>query len=80
MFDIHKRDHVWLVKWFSSILMVVTMALASANMYPLNIYVGLVASLGWVYVSIKWNDRALIILNAVAILVYLIGALNINNQ
>lgn len=80
MVDIHKRDHVWLIKWLSSIVMVVTMALTSANMYPLNIYMGLLASFGWSYVSIRWNDRALIILNAVAILVYFIGVLHVYNQ
>jgi len=76
MIDIHKKDHVWLVKWISSILMVVTMALTSANMYPMNIYIGLIASFGWTYVSLKWNDRALIILNTVAIIVYLTGVLH----
>jgi len=41
---------------------------------------GLLASFGWSYVSIRWNDRALIILNAVAILVYFIGVLHVYNQ
>lgn len=75
--DIHKRDHVYVVKWFSSITMIVTMALHSANIYPINVYLGLISSIGWAYVSIKWKDRSLILLNAVAVCIYLVGALNV---
>lgn len=74
--DIHKRDHVYVVKWFSSIVMIFSMALNSANIYPLNVYLGLLSSAGWAYVSIKWKDRALIILNALAVAIYLSGVLN----
>jgi len=71
--DIHKRDHVWLVKWISSILMVVTMALTAANIFPLNITLGVISSIGWLYVSLRWSDRSLIILNSTAVFIYTLG-------
>lgn len=75
--DIHERNHVWYVKWISSVLMIITMTMTAANIYPLNIILGLISSIGWTYVSIRWNDRALIILNAIAVGIYLVGTLNV---
>lgn len=75
--DIHERNHVWYVKWISSVLMIITMCLTAANIYPHNIILGLVSSIGWTYVSIRWQDRALIILNAIAVGIYLVGTLNV---
>ena len=75
--DIHKRDHVWYVKWASSILMIITMSLTAVNIYPYNVFLGLISSIGWTYVSIRWNDRALIILNTIAVGIYLVGTLNV---
>ena len=74
--DIHKINHVWYVKWASSILMIITMSLTSVNIYPFNVYLGLISSMGWTYVSIRWNDRALIILNTIAVGIYLVGTLS----
>lgn len=75
--DIHARNHVWYIKWISSVLMIITMTMTAANIYPLNIILGLISSIGWTYVSIRWNDRALIILNAIAVGIYLVGTLNV---
>lgn len=74
--NIHKRDHVWLVKWISSILMIIAMSMTSANVYPYNVFIGLCASIGWTYVGVMWKDRALIMLNAIAVGIYLIGTFN----
>jgi hypothetical protein len=75
--DIHKRDHVWYVKWFSTISMIITMSLTSVNMYPFNIMLGLISSIGWTYVGIRWNDRAIIMLNTIAVGIYLVGTLKV---
>lgn len=71
--DIHKRDHVWIIKWISSILMVTTMALTAANIFPLNVQLGLISSIGWLYVSVRWSDRSLIVLNSTAVFIYTLG-------
>lgn len=71
--DIHKRDHIWIIKWISSILMVTTMALTAANIFPLNVQLGLISSIGWLYVSVRWSDRSLIVLNSTAVFIYTLG-------
>ena len=39
----------------------------SNNVYPLNIFVHMVGLIGWLIVALMWNDRALIIINAVGV-------------
>ena len=48
-------------------VLLVCMLLTSNNIYPLNIFVHMLGLIGWLIVSIMWNDRALIIINAVGI-------------
>lgn len=74
--DIHARNHVWYIKWVSTILMIITMSMTASNIYPLNIILGLISSIGWTYVGIRWNDRAIIMLNTIAVGIYLIGILS----
>lgn len=75
--DIHARNHVWYIKWVSTILMIITMSMTASNIYPLNIILGLISSVGWTYVGIRWNDRAIIMLNTIAVGIYLIGILSV---
>ena len=71
-----KGDLSWYIKWVSSIFIIVGMALTSANIFPLNIYVHGIGVTGWLVVGMLWHDRALIFLNGVAIFVYATGLLN----
>ena len=71
-----KGDLSWYIKWVSSIFIIVGMALTSANIFPLNIYIHGIGVTGWLIVGMLWHDRALIFLNAVAIFVYATGILN----
>ena len=71
-----KGDLSWYIKWVSSIFIIVGMALTSANIFPLNIYVHGIGVTGWLVVGMLWHDRALIFLNAVAIFTYATGLLN----
>tara|TARA_B100001094_G_scaffold73087_1_gene69347 strand:- start:61 stop:372 length:312 start_codon:yes stop_codon:yes gene_type:complete len=71
-----KGDLSWYIKWISSIFIIMGMALTSANIFPLNIYVHGVGVTGWLVVGMLWHDRALIFLNGVAIFVYATGLLN----
>ena len=70
------REHhqlVWYVKWTSSIVMVMAMIATSNNLYPYNMVLQFIGCLGWLWVSIMWNDRALIVVNAVAIAIFVNG-------
>ena len=68
-----KGDLSWYIKWAASAFLIVGMILASANLYPYNIMVASVGVLGWLIVGMLWHDRALIVLNAVSLAIYLMG-------
>jgi hypothetical protein len=57
----------WYLKWISSILLVIGVILTSNNIYPLNLFFHAGGMLGWLFVSILWNDRALLVVNAVSL-------------
>ena len=63
----------WYVKWASSIFLIIGMILTAYNIYPYNLFYHVVGLAGWLLVSIIWNDRSLIMLNAVALVIYAIG-------
>ena len=58
----------WYIKWVASILVLISLAMRSAGidyrMYDLMF--GLAGIVGWLWVSIIWKDRALIMLNAIS--------------
>ena len=61
-------DFDWYLKWVASILILISLAMRSAGvdyrMYDLGF--GLVGIVLWLWVSIIWRDRALIMLNAIS--------------
>jgi len=71
-----KGDLSWYIKWASSMVLIMCMISASANLYPWNLYFGLVGVAGWFWVGVLWHDRALIMLNAVSFTIYAVGILN----
>ena len=68
------------VKWISSVFIIISMILTSANIYPLNLYVAVIPTLGWIWVSVQWRDNALVAMNMTALTIYLIGIINYINQ
>ena len=50
------------------------MVLISAGVYPLlQMIISLIGLAGWGIVGLLWHDRALIMVNAVAVFIYLSG-------
>ena len=68
-----KGDLSWYIKWVESIFLIIGMILASVNLFPYNIMVASIGVLGWLIVGILWHDRALIVLNAISLAIYLMG-------
>jgi hypothetical protein len=68
-----EKNTTWYIKWASSILLMFGMILTSQNIFPYNLYLHVVGISGWLYVSIVWNDRALIVLNSVALSIFVNG-------
>ena len=64
------------LKWLSTLGIIGSMFLTAYNIYPLNLYVAIPATLGWIVVSFYWEETSLIALNLVALGIYLLGILN----
>ena len=67
----HTKD--WYIKWVSAVILMVGMVLAANNLFPWNIIVQAIGIAGWLVVSVMWNDRALMIVNAVGVAILLNG-------
>jgi len=68
---IHTLD--WYVKWIASIIIVVSVILTSNNIYPLNLFFYAAGLSGWFIVALLWNDRALLVVNAISLALLLNG-------
>ena len=69
----HQHPLSWYGKWVSSIVLIIAMIFTANNVYPLNLFFHFMGIAGWLWVSILWNDRALIVLNAVALAIFANG-------
>ena len=71
-----KNEHhpfSWWLKWVSSIILIFAMIMTTHNLYPYNMFLQFLGVGGWLWVSVIWNDRALIVVNAVAVAIFLNG-------
>ena len=63
----------WYIKWIASIILVGGVILTSNNIYPYNLMVHAIGMFGWFIVAIIWNDRALLVINAVSLVLLFNG-------
>lgn len=66
---------VAIIKWSGTVLCLVGIALTSFNVYPLNVFLSLVGSALWTWAGYLQDDLPLILVEAVAVSLYLIGAI-----
>ena len=69
----HHHPLIWYVKWTASLIVTLGMILTANNVYPINLIFHFVGLGGWLAVAIAWNDRALIVVNAVALAIFANG-------
>lgn len=62
-----------LIKWLGTTLCLIGIALTSFNIYPANIVFGFIGSGLWTYAGILQNDAPLVLVEAVAAVLYLFG-------
>lgn len=62
-----------IAKWIGTILCLFGILLTSFNIYPINIYFGLLGSAVWALVAIYQEDIALFVVEFVAVLFYVAG-------
>lgn len=69
----------WYVKWVATVFIMIAIVCRSAGVeYALyDLIFGLVGTILWLWVSMLWQDRALIILNTTATIVLAIGLLKV---
>tara|TARA_R100000908_G_C3645837_1_gene79901 strand:+ start:211 stop:471 length:261 start_codon:yes stop_codon:yes gene_type:complete len=65
----------WYIKWAASVVLIIGMLFTANNIYPLNLYFHIVGLAGWFIVAMIWNDRALIVINAVSLAILANGLL-----
>tara|TARA_B100001939_G_scaffold28878_2_gene22918 strand:- start:3032 stop:3322 length:291 start_codon:yes stop_codon:yes gene_type:complete len=73
-----REEVAWYTKWGSSIIVVLAMAMRATGepAYQIyDLYLSTVGIFGWLVVSILWKDRALIMLNAVGLIILVSGLL-----
>ena len=70
------HPRVWYLKWASSIILIAAMIFTANNIYPYNMVFHFIGIGGWLIVSIIWNDRSLIVVNAVALAIFANGMLS----
>ena len=63
----------WYIKWFSSIVLIIGMMFTANNIYPLNLLFHVIGLIGWIIVCVMWNDRSLILVNAIGLTIYING-------
>mgnify|MGYP001158571823 FL=1 len=71
-----KQDLSWYVKWTASTLLLSAMVFRAEGLFPLaDLILSFTGCLGWLWVGLLWRDRALIILNSVAVVILASGLL-----
>lgn len=64
-----------LIKWSGTLLCLIGIGLTSFNVYPLNIFFGLIGSGFWTLAGILQNDAPLVLVELVATILYLVGVI-----
>jgi hypothetical protein len=62
-----------MIRWSGTILCLIGIALTSLNVYPLNLFFGLVGSFLWTVQGYLYKDNALLVVELVAVLMYMAG-------
>ena len=71
-----KQDLSWYIKWTSSVLLLSAMVFRAEGLFPLaDLILSFTGCMGWLWVGLLWRDRALIILNSVAVVILASGLL-----
>ncbi|MBB3710744.1 hypothetical protein FHS00_000297 [Limimaricola variabilis] len=72
--DIAGRDRTaFVVKWGASVIQILGYAGTAFGWTPWNLYLFVVGVLGWLFVGVLWNDRAIMLIHFVALGAMLTG-------
>mgnify|MGYP003351227046 FL=1 len=72
-----KQDLSWYIKWIASIFLLCAFAFRSTQQFPfVDLCLSLVGVSGWLWVGLLWKDRALVLLNGIAVFILISGLIN----
>jgi hypothetical protein len=72
-----KQDLSWYVKWVASVILLFAFAFRSTQQYPfIDLCLSLVGVSGWLWVGLLWKDRALVLLNGIAVFILFSGLIS----
>ena len=72
-----KQDLSWYVKWIASVILLCAFAVRSTQQFPfIDLCLSLVGVSGWLWVGLLWKDRALVLLNGIAVFILLSGLIS----
>ena len=66
-----------IIEWSATGIFLISVLLTSFNVYPLNIFVALVANILWLWLGFIWKKWSLIIVEAVVVAIYFAGAIKV---
>jgi hypothetical protein len=72
-----KYDLSWYIKWIASFFVIGGMIMTSldVSLFPTNLFFHLIGVSGWFVVGMLWHDRSLIVVNGIAISIFMMGIL-----
>ena len=72
-----KQDLSWYVKWIASVILLCAFAFRSTQQFPfIDLCLSVVGVSGWLWVGLLWKDRALVLLNGIAVFILLSGLIS----
>lgn len=63
--------------WIGTVGLIVGATMTALNIYPLNVWVMIVANGVWLLAGWLWREPSVIGLNLAMVLIYIIGAINL---
>lgn len=69
----HAAQVAFAIKWIASIFQIFGYGATAFGATPWNIYFFLIGLIGWFLVGYLWNDRAILLIHAVALAAMLVG-------
>lgn len=66
-------DKIKICKWIGTSAFCLSMTLNSFNVYPANVFIGLVGGLFWAWVGYKTEDLPLFLVDGYAFMIYVVG-------
>jgi hypothetical protein len=73
----NKYDWLLFLEWIGTAIVLIGVAMTSFNIYPANLFVGLLGNFIWIIIGWKWRKWSLIIIEAAITFLYLAGIISV---